>query len=171
MRNFEQRMEEIRNRSRTRMIRRRKVIAAVSSAFALCIALTGAFFWTYPAMDDAPATQSTNGYFMFSANTTVYRDNGDIYAFSTGGEEILSYIDTLDTGSAQLQQEYSDVRLTAGDAPADGVVYTFEITDALGNLRRFELAGGTLTDENTQIVYTLNSNQRLHLLRLLHIVN
>lgn len=169
MRNFDERMDEIRNRSKARITKRKKVIASASSAFVVCITLIGILSTPNSVQTAVHATEVTNALHIYTGTTTVFYDTGDILAIAEGGDEILQYIDTLEEGHAYIHNT-TETKAAALEAPPQKVTYRFEITDHLGTLRTFTLCGGELTDEDSRIVYILDSNQREYLLRLLGIV-
>lgn len=169
MRNFDERMDAIRSRSKARIAKRRKYIAAGTSAFLVCIALTGTLFLPNAAQQTVYATETTVSAGIHYWNTTLYYDTGDIVSISDGGKEILQYIDSLDPYPVHSYITTGAQKTAAEDA-IQRITYRFEITDHLGSLRRFTLCGGELTDEDSKIIYALDSEQLQHLLRLLKII-
>ncbi len=168
MRNFDERMDAIRSRSKARIAKRKKYIATGISAFVLCVAF-GALFLPNATQTTVHATEATVFDGVYIGHTTLYYDTGDIMSISEGGKDILQYIDSLQRETQEVYS-YTDAQKTAAEDAIQRITYRFEITDHLGTFRKFTLCGSVLTDEDSHAVYLLDSDELRHLLRLLKII-
>ncbi len=166
MRNFDERMEEIRARSKARIAHRRKMIAAVGMPLVLCLVLSVVWFSAGNQIAN-PVTLETTPTTLQHLNTVtaVYvidESTGEILCPAGSSEAFLAYVSKLTPDSNRTQQYdatlYGFVSTTGAPAAAlTHASYSISVTDAQGNTVDFQLRGTILCNSNTAEVYMLNS--------------
>lgn len=166
MRNFDERMDEIRARSRARIARRRKMITAVCTPLVLCLVLSVVWFSVgnqiaNPATLEAAPTTLQHHHTVAVVYVTD-ESTGEILCPAGSSEAFLAYVSKLAPDSNRTQQydaSQHGFTSTTG-APAAALThtnYSISVTDDQGNTVDFQLRGTILCNSNTSEVYMLNS--------------
>jgi len=176
MRSFEQRMEQIRSRSKARIAHRRKVISAVCTPLALCLAVSVIWFsaWNPGASPTALGPTPTT---LQNLNTVdvlyvVNSATGEIVCPASASEDFLAYVSQLDTHADRTQpfdasqHGFTSATGTLAIAPIN-LSYYITVTDAEGITQKFTLKGTTLYNNSADAVYALNSVEYKQLVEIL----
>ena len=166
MRSFDERMDEIRSRSKARIAHSRKMITAVCTPLVLCLALSAIWFSAGNQIAHQTVLETTQTTPMYYNTVAVLYvtdiSTGEILCPADSSEAFLSYVSKLDPVSGRMQQ--SDA-LPYGFASTTGALaatttqrnYSITVTDPHGNTVDFHLRGTTLYNNDTAEIYALNS--------------
>jgi hypothetical protein len=169
MRNFEQRMDEIHSRSKARIARRRKIVAACVP-LVLCLAITAICFLPYSAHTAGETTGMSATSYSASVTVLMQEVNGKlVYVDSESAEEFIAYVSSLSVDSSRLHIAGgidAHTQTTTHTAPAQ-TLYQITVTDAQGVTVNYTLESTILTHKDSGTVYYLSSVQRLEILKLL----
>ena len=174
MRSFDERMDEIRSRSKARIAHRRKMITAVCTPLVLCLVISG--IWLIPYGNAEPVSQTVPGTTGFTGSVTVAYNEGDIILTSA---DVVTNIELFIAGLKPVDptREHSiKIGTTASEIPSmeapvltmDACIF-FEIVNAEGNTFSYRLTQRTLSCDETGVMYELNYTQYHKLLELLGI--
>lgn len=173
MRNFEERMDAIKSRSRARIVRRRKQLVSlcVPLAVALCISGTFLLYEQPPSQDFHFTTNPTQTVeTAFSGAVTVHNGDQTVTfreeATVEGFLELLSAVSQEQDDLKAATQIYAEDRIKVTSLSYQ---YSIELETPDGEVVRYKLMNAVLTNCDTQETLIL-TNQRLHqLLRLLEL--
>ena len=173
MRNFDERMDAIRSRSKARIARRRKQIGAVCVPLVLCLAIS--CLWFIPNQGQTTALENTELVSSPPTNVTIvlYESTGNVLSCANTGDAVLEFISTLDPNSGRNQSatpHYTIVYDVAGavktstdELAVQAATFTISVVDSLGVKHTYTYVAiwGELTDTANGKVYYLNSAERI----------
>lgn len=168
MRNFEERMDAIRSRSKARIAQRRKQISAVCVPLILCIVFTGVYFGTRGNQAPAGSTQQTIISTTLSGVVVTDFHSGQILSRTDSQQPLSSYISQLQIHAGRVQ-EHLGTAYTAEESSTitqNRTAYTIVLTDEQGNTQKFILRVGYLTDTANDIVYKISASQYQRIMEL-----
>ena len=171
MRNFDERMDEIRSRSKARIARRKKMISTVCVPLVLCVAVSFAWFAPWNRTADPVVTETTELQYQNTVNVVYITDSttGEILRKVEDSREFLSFAAGLPPVDMSLQATANE--LPAYILPKDTNIsydrYSIEVIDPQGNAQMFTYCASTLIDTESGEVYYLNTVDRIKLNEIL----
>ena len=168
MRNFEERMDAIRSRSKARIAQRRKQISAVCIPMVLCLVFTGVYFGTKSSRTPELGTETTISVTTLGGVVVTDSQSGQVLASADTHQALTSYISQLQVQAGR--QDHGGAVYNAEEASSgvqNKTVYTITLTNDQGNTQIFTLSVGYLTDTSDDIVYKISSSQYKRLMELL----
>ena len=171
MRNFEERMDAIRSRSKARIAQRRKQISAVCVPLVLCIVFTGVYFGSRGSQVPTVSTQPTVTATTLSGVVVTDAHTGQVLSRTDNQQALHSYISELQINAGRIQGHVGSA-YTAEETSIvtqNQTIYTITLTDDQGNTQVYSLRVGYLTDTANEIVYKINSSQYQHIVELLNL--
>lgn len=169
MRNFEERMDAIRNRSKTRIAQRRRQISAVCVPLVLCIVFTGVYWGTIGRQTTDFSTQSTMISITLSSVVVTDSDSGQVLSRTDSQQALCSFISQLQVNAGRVQ-DHTGAAYSADETSVttqNKTIYNITLTDEQGSIRTYTLCSGCLEDIDNGIIYKINSSQYQYILELL----
>ena len=169
MRNFDQRMAEIKTRSHARITRRRKQLTSLCALFAVALCCSGTLLLRgQPEENLVENPVSTNQTVaLYTGSVTVSENNNLlVHTDKETVESFLSLVKELPLAQITMTDVnviYSE-RVQATSLPP---ICSIEIQIPDGEVVRYKLQGKTLLNEDTSEIFSLTDQQRLELMRLL----
>lgn len=171
MRNFEERMTEIKKRSHARIIRRRKQLTALCMPMVAALCVGGALLIQQQAIyKNSDSTQPSGSTIQqYSGSITVVDgDNCITYTNRDKVESVRRLVSNLPPAGdliLNVTQAYSHhIKTTAA---VESYAFILEAED--GTTESYTLQGNTLANRSTVAVYSLTDSQRTALLALLEL--
>ena len=169
MRNFDQRMTEIKSRSHARIIRRRKQLTSFCAVFAVALCCSGTLLLHQQPneviVEDPTSTTQTVA--VYTGSVTVSENNNIlVHTDEETVESVLSLLKELPLEHITMTDinGICSERVQTTSLPP---ICSIEIQIPDGEVARYKLQGKTLLNEETSEIFSLTDQQRLELLRLL----
>ena len=171
MRNFDQRMGEIKTRSHARIIRRRKQLTSMCAVFAVALCC-GATFLLRQQPEQIVAgdpVSTTEALHVFTGSVTIsHQNNRFVHTDAEVVEDFISLLGELPLAQS-VAMETSKTYDHSLETTAVPISYTIELQTPDGEVASYRLFGKTLTNLDTEEVFSLSDKAQLELLRILGI--
>lgn len=169
MRNFDQRMAEIKTRSHARITRRRKQLTSFCTAFAVALCCSGTLLLHKQPDEDVvdDPTSTTQTVAVYTGSVTVSENNNMlVHTDEETVESVLSLLKELPLSQITMTDVNGicSERVQTTSLPP---ICSIEVQIPEGEVVRYKLQGKTLLNEDTSEIFSLTDQQRLELLRLL----
>lgn len=175
MRNFDERMEEIRNRSKARIAKRRKIVGSVVLPLVFCLAASSFLLTPQNQVTPTVATNPVSTGVQMYAYILVETDDGELTLSDPVAvdsfQQLLLKLSEDSGYNVESQSSNREYVATGAHVPNGGASLVSITVNEQGSSHRYtyEAARGILIDKKTDAVFYLNSAEQLHLHELLNL--